>query len=54
MDFGIVRNAGHYDVYIEGEFYCTSDTYSEAIEEVDFWIENRRKELENSGELVRI
>lgn len=29
----IRRVGGHYEVYIDGEFYCTCDTYHEAQEE---------------------
>lgn len=35
MDFEIIHNAGHYDVYLEGEFHCTADSYSEAVDEVE-------------------
>lgn len=34
MDIRVVHNAGHYDMYIDGEFYCSADTLSEAREEV--------------------
>jgi hypothetical protein len=34
MDIRIVPNAGHYDVYIDGDFYCSADSYSEARDEV--------------------
>ena len=34
MDIRVVYNAGHYDIYIDGEFYCSADTLSEAREEV--------------------
>lgn len=35
VDFKIVRNAGHYDIYIDGDFYCSADTYNEAVKEVE-------------------
>ena len=30
----IIPNNGHYDVYIDGEFYCSADTVIEAAKEV--------------------
>ena len=35
MEYEIKPVDGHYEVYIDGEFYCTADTYSEAEKEVD-------------------
>lgn len=34
MDIKIVLNYGHYDVYIDGKFYCSADTYDEAYDEI--------------------
>ena len=45
MNFEIIGVTGHYDVYIEGEFYCSSDTYNEAVDEVDKYMESKQKEL---------
>lgn len=42
MDIRVVHNAGHYDVYVDGDFLCSADTYSEAFEEVEKWLEKRR------------
>ena len=42
MYFEIIHNAGHYDVYVDGGFICSADSYSEAVEEAEKWIENRR------------
>lgn len=36
----IVKVRGHYEVLIDGEFYCTCDTHEEALEEVQY-IENK-------------
>lgn len=47
MNFEIIGVAGHYDVYIESEFYCSTDTYSEAVDEVDKFLEMRRKGVGN-------
>lgn len=32
-DYKIVPVHGHFVLYIDGEFYCTADTYHEAYEE---------------------
>ena len=40
MKYKIVDVYGHYEVYINGNFYCSVDTYTEAIRE----IENYEKE----------
>jgi hypothetical protein len=34
MDVDIHREHEHYVVYIQGEFYCSVDTFAEAAEEV--------------------
>ena len=34
-DYKIVHNNGHYDVYINGKFYCSADTIPEAINDVE-------------------
>lgn len=36
-NFDIIPNNGHYDIYINGEFYCTADTMPDAIEEIKTW-----------------
>lgn len=38
MEIDIVSTKGYYSVFVNGSFYCTADTYLEAI-----------KELENDG-----
>lgn len=35
MSYQIVSNKGHYEIYINGNFYCSADTYAEAIREVE-------------------
>lgn len=42
MDVDIHRVREHYEIYIQGKFYCSADTFAEAAEE----IENYSKELE--------
>lgn len=34
-EYDIVANHGHYDVYIEGEFFCSADTFTEAMREIE-------------------
>ena len=33
--FKIISVRGHYEVYNKGKFFCSADTYSEAVEEID-------------------
>jgi hypothetical protein len=33
MDFEILHEDGHYNLYIKGKFYCSADKISEAVEE---------------------
>lgn len=35
MDFVILPKFGHYEVYLNGEFFCTADSYSEAEREIE-------------------
>lgn len=46
MDYEIVREQDHYKVYIDGEFYCTADTVSEAAHEIELASINEGKEGE--------
>ena len=32
--FTIEHEHGHYVVYLDGVFYCSADTYGEALEEI--------------------
>lgn len=34
METKIVPNRGHYDVYIDGELYCSADNWQEAEMEI--------------------
>lgn len=29
----IIQVRGHWEVYLDGEFYCSADSYTEAVEE---------------------
>lgn len=39
MNYEILSNRGHYDVYIEGKFYCSADNMHEAVREVEEYYE---------------
>lgn len=34
-DIRIISEHGHYAVYIDGKFFCTADTYVEAVKELE-------------------
>ena len=34
MTYDIIARSGHYEVHINGKFYCSTDTIGEAVEEV--------------------
>lgn len=34
MDYRIINNHGHYEVRIDGKFFCSADTVTEAIHEI--------------------
>lgn len=34
MSYRIIQNNGHYEVYIDENFYCSADTFREALDEV--------------------
>lgn len=34
LGYDIISTQGHYEVFINGEFYCTADTLSEAEDEI--------------------
>lgn len=34
MSYQIVQKNGHYEVYINGKFYCSADTFKEALDEI--------------------
>lgn len=35
LRYKIIPVHGHYNVYINGKFYCSADTYNEAEAEID-------------------
>ena len=34
MSYQIIQVKGHYEIYINGEFYCSADSLSEAQSEI--------------------
>lgn len=47
FDYRILRKEGHYEVYIEDEFYCSADTFMEAAKEVERAYELRMRQAED-------
>lgn len=35
MEVEIKRQYDHYVVYVNGKFFCTADTYTEAVREIE-------------------
>jgi hypothetical protein len=35
MNYKIVAVRGHYEVYINGKFYCSADTPEEAVRDIE-------------------
>ena len=35
MDYEIISVRGHYEVYYNGNFYCSADSYPEAKREIE-------------------
>jgi uncharacterized protein YxjI len=33
--YEIKQNNGHYELYVNGKFYCSADTFTEAAQEID-------------------
>ena len=46
----IVHNNGHYEVYIDGKFYCSADKESEAESEIENYLKERgdQNEIESA------
>ena len=42
MDFTIIPDREHLDVYIEGKFFCTADNWQEADKEIKEYYNERR------------
>ena len=39
----ITRKGDHYEVYADGEFICSADTMTEAVQELESYLGERRK-----------
>jgi hypothetical protein len=33
--YDIIRSNGHYEVYVNGKFFCSADSYVEAVKEIE-------------------
>ena len=49
MAFNIVHKHGHVELYINGDFYCSADTFAEALIEYNNYIKERLKANENQN-----
>lgn len=47
MDYEVKRVHEHFEIYINGEFYCTADNMAEVREEIENY------ESRNRGDLLR-
>ena len=43
MSFKILPVLGHVELHINGAFYCTADSYREALQEYNKYVEERLK-----------
>ena len=41
MSVTITPNRGHWEVYINGKFYCSADSFSEAVKEYQEYEQGR-------------
>jgi len=41
MSVKIAPNRGHWEVYIDGKFYCSADTFNEAVKEYQEYEQGR-------------
>ena len=48
--YSIVHNKDHYDVIINGEFYCSADTIPEASKDIEEYFKNKKGEVNNESE----
>lgn len=42
IDYYIIQDREHYVVYVEGKFICTADKLTEAVEEAETYLAERR------------
>lgn len=43
MDYEIISSKGHYDILINGKFYCSADTLPEAKREIEDYKNSQRE-----------
>ena len=41
--YEIIPVCEHFEVHIDGEFYCSADTFSEAKQDIDDYIDSQRE-----------
>lgn len=41
MTYKITPKKGHFEVYIDGKFYCSADKWSEAVKEIQDYVQER-------------
>lgn len=51
MNWKIVHNKDHYNVYINGKFYCSADTFEEAVKELEEEVVQRIIKAESASEI---
>ena len=49
MTVNIAPVHGHWEVYIDGKFYCTADTFSEAVGEYQLYMKGGNVNENNSA-----
>ena len=42
MTYKITPKKGHFEVYIDGQFYCSADKWSEAVKEIQNYMQESR------------
>lgn len=41
-DYTIIHVMDHYEVYVNGEFICSEDTYGRAVKEIEKYLTERK------------
>lgn len=49
MAFNIIHKHGHVELYINGNFYCSADTFAEALKEYNDYVKEGLKASENQS-----
>ena len=45
MEYTIKQERGYFTVYVNGNFYCTADTWPEAVREAESYLYGRNFQL---------